>query len=145
MGKLVDKESRVDRVVREGLRAPLIDVAVPFFDEEPVVPTALGGMYERPATPELVAPELEEELAVLDTMLAAGISIQTPLSQQIDGPAPYWPSGMTPSNSAYSNGWGSTCMASRLSAGSGEGPFGTAQDSRTPSISSRRSQWSELA
>ena len=40
---------------------------------------------------------------------------------------------------------GSTCMASRLSAGSGEGPFGTAQDSRTPSISSRRSQWSELA
>ena len=72
MGKLVDKESRVDRVVREGLRAPLIDVAVPFFDEEPVVPTALGGMYERPATPELVAPELEEELAVLDTMLAAG-------------------------------------------------------------------------
>src|SRR5437879_5274954 len=52
---------------------------------------------------------------------------------------------MIPSNSPYSSGWSSTWTASRLSARLGEGPFGTAQDLSTPSISRRRSQWSRRA
>src|SRR5229473_326811 len=52
---------------------------------------------------------------------------------------------MSPSKSPYSSGWSSTWTASRLSARLGEGPFGTAQDLSTPSISSRRSQWSRRA
>lgn len=47
-------------------------MSFPFLDQEPVVPTALGRMYERPATPELVTPELEEELAVFDSVFVAG-------------------------------------------------------------------------
>src|SRR6266849_6249083 len=52
---------------------------------------------------------------------------------------------MSPSKSPYSSGWSSTWTASRLSARLGEGPFGTAQDLSTPSISRRRSQWSRRA
>src|SRR2546430_2732933 len=48
---------------------------------------------------------------------------------------------MIPSKSPYSMGWSSTCTARRLSAGSREGPLGTAHDFNTPSISSRRSKW----
>ena len=54
-------------------------------------------------------------------------------------PPPYWPFGMTPSNPLYSSGWSSVCIARRLSEGSRLGPFGTAQDSITPSSSSRKS------
>src|SRR5204862_133334 len=43
---------------------------------------------------------------------------------------------MSPSKSPYSMGWSSTCTASRLSAGSRDGPLGTAHDFSTPSISS---------
>src|SRR6266852_5975991 len=52
---------------------------------------------------------------------------------------------MSPSTSPYSSGWSSTWTARRLSARLGEGPFGTAQDLSTPSISRRRSQWSRRA
>src|SRR5256885_13923216 len=48
---------------------------------------------------------------------------------------------MIPSKSPYSMGWSSTCTARRLSAGSRDGPLGTAQDFNTPSISSRKSKW----
>src|SRR3954466_15543893 len=58
-----------------------------------------------------------------------------PRSQTIIGPAPYSPSGITPSKSAYSTGWSSVCIAKRFSAGSGCGPRGTAQDLSTPSHS----------
>jgi ribosome recycling factor len=47
--------------------------------------------------------------------------------------------GITPSNDPYSTGWSSTCIASRLSRGSKDGPFGTAQLSSTPSSSRRKS------
>src|ERR671918_2234904 len=56
------------------------------------------------------------------------------------GPPPYSPSGITPSNVAYSRGWSSVGMASRFSRGSVDGPFGTAHDFSTPSASSRKSQ-----
>src|SRR5438477_9974721 len=49
---------------------------------------------------------------------------------------------MIPSKSPYSSGWSSTFTASRLSFMSYDGPFGTAHDRSTPSISSRRSKWS---
>src|SRR5216117_3004512 len=52
---------------------------------------------------------------------------------------------MIPSKSPYSMGWSSTCTARRLSAGSREGPLGTAHDFNTPSISSRRSKWRRVA
>ena len=41
--------------------------------------------------------------------------------------------------------WSSTCTASRLAAGSSDGPLGTAQDTSTPSTSSRRSKCSVVA
>src|SRR4029450_6517375 len=47
---------------------------------------------------------------------------------------------MTPSKSAYSTGWSSTSTARRFSAGSGEGPWGTAHDFRTPPHSRRKSK-----
>src|SRR5574341_2015509 len=52
---------------------------------------------------------------------------------------------MIPSKSPYSRGWSSTCTARRLSAGLREGPLGTAQDFKTPSISRRRSKCSRRA
>ena len=47
---------------------------------------------------------------------------------------------MIPSKSAYSSGWSSVCAAKCFSLGSRVGPFGTAQLTSTPSISSRKSQ-----
>src|SRR2546423_13739237 len=52
---------------------------------------------------------------------------------------------MIPSKSPYSMGWSSTWTASRLSAGSRDGPLGTAHDFNTPSSSSRRSKWRRVA
>ena len=52
---------------------------------------------------------------------------------------------MIPSNPAYSIGWSSTSTAMRLSAGSADGPFGTAQERSVPPSSSRKSQWSRRA
>src|SRR5678816_2685309 len=52
---------------------------------------------------------------------------------------------MTASKSMYSLGWFSTLTASRLSSGSIDGGLGTAHEHRTPSISSRRSQWCRVA
>ena len=62
-----------------------------------------------------------------------------PASQTITSPPPYSPAGMTPSKSRYSMGWSSTWMAACRTPGSSVGPFGTAQLTSTPSISSRRS------
>src|SRR6266850_116078 len=53
-----------------------------------------------------------------------------PLSQIITVPAPYWPSGITPSKSADSSGWSSVLTASHFSAGFMDAPLGTAQDTR---------------
>ena len=61
------------------------------------------------------------------------------MSQTIIGPPPYSPSGITASKSIYSTGWSSVCTASRRSAGSSDGPFGTAQLFSTPPSSSLRS------
>src|SRR5262249_19435122 len=65
--------------------------------------------------------------------------VHVPLSHTITVPPPYSPSGITPSNPPYSTGWSSTCSASRFTAGSSDGPFGTAHDSSTPFHSSRKS------
>src|SRR5512142_36197 len=52
---------------------------------------------------------------------------------------------MIPSKSAYSIGWSSTSTAIRLSAGSYDGPFGTAQLRSVPPSSRRKSQWRRRA
>src|SRR5512138_1863352 len=52
---------------------------------------------------------------------------------------------MVPSKSAYSIGWSSTSTAIRLSAGSYDGPFGTAQLRSVPPSSRRKSQWRRRA
>jgi hypothetical protein len=65
--------------------------------------------------------------------------VHVPESQIITVPPPYWPSGMIPSNFAYSIGWSSVGIAIRLIDGSRAGPFGTAQESRTPFHSNRKS------
>ena len=65
---------------------------------------------------------------------------QVPMSQIFTVPAPYCPFGMVPSNSAYSIGWSSVCTARRLTSVSSGGPFGTAQETSTPSCSRRKSQ-----
>ena len=62
-----------------------------------------------------------------------------PRSQTITGPAPYSPLGITPSKSPQESEWSSTAMASRLSRGSIDGPFGTAHDLNVPATSSRKS------
>ena len=62
-----------------------------------------------------------------------------PLSQIMTVPPPYSPAGMIPSKLAYSIGWSSTCVAKRFTDGSSDGPFGTAQDNRTPFHSRRKS------
>src|SRR5438552_9738233 len=62
-----------------------------------------------------------------------------PMSQTMTVPPPYSPSGITPSKRAYPRGWSSTAIARRLSAGLSDGPFGTAQDTRTPPASRRKS------
>ena len=64
---------------------------------------------------------------------------QVPQSQTITSPAPYCFDGITPSKSKYSIGWSSTWTAIRLIDESRVRPLGTAQLTRTPSISSRKS------
>src|SRR5829696_5283879 len=59
----------------------------------------------------------------------------------VTAPPPYSPAVIVPANEAYSSGWSSVGTASRLLPGSSGGPLGTAQLFRTPSRSSRRSQW----
>src|SRR5919106_2939030 len=61
------------------------------------------------------------------------------------GPPPYSPSGITPSNVAYSRGWSSVGMARRFSRGSVDGPLGTAHDFSTPPAASRKSQCMAVA
>ena len=69
--QLVHEQSRINRVVRVRLGAPLVDVGVPLLDEEPVVFPPLGRVHERPSAPELVASELEEQFAVPEAVLLA--------------------------------------------------------------------------
>ncbi len=64
---------------------------------------------------------------------------QVPQSQTMTSPAPYWPLGITPSKSRYSTGWSSTWTAIRRTPASRLGPRGTAQLTRTPATSRRRS------
>src|SRR4051794_40634032 len=52
---------------------------------------------------------------------------------------------MTPSHDRYSSGWSSVWTAMRFSPGTSGIPFGTAQETATPSRSRRRSQWSRVA
>src|SRR4051794_23294947 len=52
---------------------------------------------------------------------------------------------MTPSHDRYSSGWSSVCTAMRFSSGTCGMPFGTAQDTATPSRSRRRSQCRRVA
>ena len=70
---------------------------------------------------------------------ASVFGVHVPRSQTMTVPAPYCLAGMTPSNSPYSSGWSSTCIARRLSLGSRLGPLGTAQLNSTPLSSSRKS------
>ena len=76
---------------------------------------------------------------VLRLFSTSSIGAQMPVSQTIIGPPPYSPSGITPSKSMYSSGWSSVSTASRFSAGSSDGPFGTAQLFSTSPTCSRRS------
>ncbi len=62
-----------------------------------------------------------------------------PWSQMVTEPAPYSPRGICPSKRPYSSGWSSVCTARWFTAGSSGSPFGTAQDTSTPSRSSRKS------
>ena len=62
-----------------------------------------------------------------------------PQSHTITSPAPYCLAGITPSKSKYSIGWSSTWTAIRRIFESRVGPFGTAHEASTPSISSRKS------
>lgn len=62
-----------------------------------------------------------------------------PESQISTVPAPYSPSGISPSKPAYSSGWSSVGWASAFRRGSSGGPFGTAQDFSTPPASKRKS------
>src|SRR3954447_24980773 len=61
-----------------------------------------------------------------------------PASQMITAPVPR-PPPITPSKSPCASEWSSTSTASRFSRGSVDGPFGTAQERRTPSTSRRKS------
>src|SRR5690349_23703986 len=45
----------------------------------------------------------------------------------------------------YATVWSSTCTARRRTPRASDTPLGTAHDGATPSCSSRRSQWSEVA
>ncbi len=62
-----------------------------------------------------------------------------PAAWLITSPAPYSPSGMTPSKSSYSSGWSSVGIASRFSPGSAAGPLGMAHDFSVPPASSLKS------
>src|SRR5713101_388172 len=60
-------------------------------------------------------------------------------------PPPYSPFGISPANLKYSRGWSSTWTARWFFFGSGGMPFGTAQDTPTPSFSRRKSQCNRRA
>src|SRR5689334_4336775 len=68
-----------------------------------------------------------------------------PSSQMITAPVPRRASGCTPSNSPASRVWSSTGTASRRTAGSSEGPLGTAQERSTGPAWMRRSKCSVVA
>src|SRR4051794_37680977 len=55
-------------------------------------------------------------------------------------PAPYSPRGIRPSKSPQEIEWSSAAIASRLSRGSIDGPFGTAHDLKVSPTSSRKSK-----
>ena len=124
-----------------------IGVFVAALDEQPAL-TALGfgrtlaGAHQAETAAQLGAVEVDVDLALRELLLRRNIVVRRvvgPGVPDITVPAPYWPSGITPSNSAYSSGWSSVRMARRLSAGFMEGPFGSAQDTSTPWIANRKS------
>src|SRR3954453_12411366 len=63
----------------------------------------------------------------------------------ITAPVPRGAPAWTPSKSSASRPWSSTGTASRLTAGSSDGPFGTAHDRATSPNCSRRSKCSVVA
>ena len=71
-----------------------------------------------------------------------GVSVRLPSSPipGLDRARPVLACRDRAEKSAYSSGWSSVRTASRLSAGSSDGPFGTAQLHSTPPCSSRKSQ-----
>ena len=103
--------------------------------------TVPAAAHEHEAAAQLVAVHVEVKLARRHRRPGSSVPCgsQVPGSHTITSPPPYWPRGMTPSKSRYSIGWSSTWTASRLTAGSSVGPFGTAQLTSTPSISNRKS------
>ena len=62
-------------------------------------PEPLGG-----AAPEPLGEEPKGERGIFVVQKHHASSLHWDLRLEMDGPAPYWPSGMTPSNSAYSKG-----------------------------------------
>src|SRR5579863_2061068 len=68
-----------------------------------------------------------------------------PSSQMITAPVPRLEPSCTPSNSPSASEWSSTGTASLRTAGSSEGPFGTAHDRSTPPARIRRSKCSVVA
>jgi hypothetical protein len=68
-----------------------------------------------------------------------------PSSQMITAPLPRRCPSCTPSNSPADSSWSSTGTARRRTAGSSDGPFGTAQERSTSPAWMRRSKWSVVA
>jgi hypothetical protein len=119
------------------LGVPALDrLLVALVDEEPLVRT----IVKRPRTfwpsrRNLSSPSV---MARRPSGVSAS-ACHVPQSQTMTSPAPYWPLGITPSNSRYSMGWSSTWTAMRRAPASIVGPRGTAHETRTPSISRRKS------
>ena len=67
------------------------------------------------------------------------------MSQIVTSPPPYSPFGIVPSNVPYSSGWSSVWTARWFFFGSVGTPLGSAQETSTPSRSSRKSQCSRRA
>ena len=65
-GQLLHRESREDRITGVDVGTALVHQGVAFLDQEPVIVAVAGGVHEGPHSLELVAAQLEEELAVLE-------------------------------------------------------------------------------
>ena len=101
-----------------------------------------AGADDREPALHLLAVEAELELAVADGLAAVerrrlGLPGAPVPDDDVAGAVLL--GGMTPSKSKYSIGWSSTWTAMRRILGSRVGPLGTAQLTRTPSISRRKS------
>ncbi len=133
---------RPEKIDASGIRSSICSVPPPRRSRmsSHSLPVSPFRSFTSVQTPRSLCPRSSNRSLPLSSPSAGSSSgTQRPWSHTITSPAPYSPSGITPSKSAYSSGWSSTWTASRFSAGSVEMPFGTAQDLSTPSISRRRS------